>query len=44
MKVCVIRNFHPDDQMSIEETGTIVRVDVLGGGRKGIAIKIQAEQ
>jgi hypothetical protein len=42
MKVCVIRNFHPDDQMSTEETATIVRVDILGGDRKGIAVKILA--
>jgi hypothetical protein len=40
MKVYVIRNFHPDDQMSAEETGTIVRVDNLRGDRKGIAIRI----
>ena len=40
MKVCVTRNYHPDDQMSTEEPGNIVRVDILRGDRKGIAIRI----
>jgi hypothetical protein len=42
MKVCVIRNFDPDDQMSTEETGNIVRVDSLRGDQKGVAIRILA--
>jgi hypothetical protein len=42
MKVCVIRNFDPDDQMSTEEIGDIVRVDNLRGGRKGVAIQLGA--
>ena len=40
MKVCVIRNFHLDDQMSTEEMGTIVRVDSLKEDRKGVAIRV----
>jgi hypothetical protein len=44
MKVCVIRNFDPDDQMSVEELGQIVRVDSLSGDRKGVAIQILAVQ
>jgi hypothetical protein len=40
MRVCVIRNFHPDDQMTTEEMGTIVRVDSLKEDRKGVAIRI----
>jgi hypothetical protein len=42
MKVCVIRNFDPDDQMSTEEIGDIVRVDSLRGDRKGVAIQLGA--
>jgi hypothetical protein len=42
MKVCVIRNFDPDDQMSTEEIGDILRVDSLRGGRKGVAIQLGA--
>ena len=40
MKVCVIRNFHPDDHMSTEDAGEIVRVDSLRGDQKGVAIKL----
>jgi len=40
MTVCVIRNFHPDDQISKEEIGKIVRVDSYEGGRKGVAIQV----
>ena len=42
MKVCVIRNFDPHDQMATEEIGTIVRVDTLKGDRKGVAIRVLA--
>jgi len=42
MKVGVIRNFDPDDQMSTEEMGNIVRVDSLSGDRKGVAIQVLA--
>ena len=42
MKVYVIRNFDPDDQMSKEEIGYIVRVDSLRGDRKGVAIQLGA--
>ena|ERR1700674_2093248 len=42
MKVRVIRNFDPDDQMSTEEIGDILRVDSLRGGRKGVAIQLGA--
>jgi hypothetical protein len=42
MKVCVIRNFDPDDQMNTEEMGNIVRVDSLRGDRKGVAIRVLA--
>jgi hypothetical protein len=38
--VCVIRNFHPDDQISKEEIRKIVRVDRYEGGQKGVAIQI----
>jgi hypothetical protein len=40
MTVCVIRNFHPDDQISEEEIGKIVRVDSFEGGQKGVAIQV----
>jgi hypothetical protein len=40
MTVCVIRNFDPDDQMSTEEVGKIVRVDSYKGGQKGVAIQV----
>jgi len=40
MTVCVIRNFDPDDQISKEEVGKIVRVDSYEGGRKGVAIQV----
>jgi hypothetical protein len=40
MKVHLIRNFDPDDQMNVEELGKIVRVDDLSGDRKGVAILI----
>jgi len=40
MAVLMIRNFDPDDQISTEETGKIVRVDSLEGGRKGVAIQV----
>jgi hypothetical protein len=40
MTVCVIRNFHPDDQLSKEENGKIVRVDSYKGGQKGVAIQV----
>jgi hypothetical protein len=40
MTVCVIRNFHPDDQISEEEIGKIVRVDGYEGGQKGVAIQV----
>jgi hypothetical protein len=39
MTVCVIRNFHPDDQISEEEVGKIVSVDNYGG-QKGVAIQV----
>jgi hypothetical protein len=39
MKVFVNRNFDPDDQMSTEEKGNVVRVDRLSGNRIGVAIK-----
>lgn len=42
MTVGVIRNFDPDDQMSAEEMGKIVRVDSYAGGRKGVAIQVFA--
>ena len=41
MKVYVMRNFDPDDQMSTEEIGDIVRVDSLRGNRKGVAIQLK---
>jgi hypothetical protein len=41
MKICVTRNFHPDDQMSTEEMADIVRVDSLSGDRKGVAIRVK---
>jgi hypothetical protein len=40
MTVCVTRNFHPDDQISTEEIGKIVRVDSYEGGQKGVAIQV----
>jgi len=40
MTVRVIRNFDPDDQISTEEMGKIVRVDSYEGGRKGVAIQV----
>ena len=40
MKVCVIRNFDPDDQMNTEEIGQIIRVDSLRGDRKGLAVRL----
>jgi|SRR5579862_3440033 len=40
MTVCVIRGFHPDDHISKEEIGKIVRADSYEGGRKGIAIQV----
>jgi hypothetical protein len=39
-KVYVVRNFDPDDRMSAEEIGKIVRVDSLSGDRMGVAIQI----
>jgi hypothetical protein len=44
MNVNVIRNFDPDDQVSVEEIGKIVRVDSLGGYQKGVAIRILVAQ
>jgi len=40
MRICVTRNFDPDDQMSTEEMANIVRVDSLRGDRKGVAIQV----
>jgi hypothetical protein len=40
MTVCVIRNFDPDDQISKEEVGRIVRVDSYKQGQKGVAIQV----
>jgi hypothetical protein len=42
MKICVTRNFDPEDHMSTEETANIVRVDSLRGDRKGVAIRVRA--
>ncbi|MBZ5644149.1 MAG: PilZ domain-containing protein [Acidobacteriia bacterium] len=40
MTVCVIRNFDPDDQLIVEEVGTIVRVDSYNKDQKGVAIQV----
>ena len=40
MTVSLIRNFDPEDQLSKEEMGRIVRVDSLSGDRKGVAIQV----
>ena len=40
MKVCVIRNFDADDQMSVEEAGEVVRVTHLKDNKRGIGIRI----
>jgi hypothetical protein len=44
MTIYVIRNFDPDDQISEEEIGKIVRVDSYEGGRMGIAIQVLPER
>ena len=44
MTVCVIRNFDPDDQISTEEVGKIVRVDSYKGDQKGVAIQVLTER
>ena len=36
----MIRNFHPDAQISKEEIGKVVRVDSYEGGRKGITRQV----
>jgi hypothetical protein len=40
MEVYVTRNFQPGDPMKHEETGDVVRVDKLGNGKWGVAIRI----
>jgi hypothetical protein len=40
MKVCVVRNFDADDQMSVEEAGEVVRVTRLKDNKRGVGIHI----
>jgi hypothetical protein len=40
MKVCVIRNFDADDQMSVEEVGEVVRITQLKDNKRGVGIRL----
>ena len=43
MRLYVIRNFNPAS-MAAEEMGEVLRVDLMMGGRVGVAIRIQKDE
>jgi hypothetical protein len=44
LEVFVTRNYRPQDTDTLEEKGSVVRVDELRAGRWGVAVKFAAEE
>jgi hypothetical protein len=44
MRLCVVRNFDPDGNLTTEEVGRVLRVDHLRDNKLGVAVLIQEDE